>query len=641
MTFDSSYFEDEVREGFYVPAMMKRNWAAQIEVLQMFSKFCEECDIQWFAAYGTLLGAVRHNGFIPWDDDVDVWMKRKDYEKFLRNVNMMPEDILFSEGRFGAKNRFDQAFGRISNIGLRMKAQENDDDLRIFMNRYHGYTSQAGIDIFVLDRLAPTEEEENIRRETAKMILYLIQHYDKDDEESQKNVADGLERLDRWLAEPLDRNQNLFQQLMIIFEALNAEFEDSGSTEITAMHDWLGSGRYHFKEEWFSDTVELPFENIKIKAPIGYKEVLSRWHSDYMVPRQETTHGYPCYRSYEQSMEDDGNPLPYLYRFQRADLYAPEKAERKGAIRQMLLLFQKMHSLMIQTMQSAQESILIQSLGTLQELTMKISMLLENSYLGESVKILNSLNLYHESLYQLYQKLTAPGDDNTLKEILHIVDMLNDLSGKIQRQIEDDIISPREVVFLPFKLSGWKKLKPLYEYYRKQSGTRVYVAPISYYHKNGMLQTIPEPVDDSRQIAEDVEIVPADQMPLAIHTPDLIFTQNTYDQYSTGLTVDSRFYSSELQKYAGKVIYVPWFSMDEVDLHHPAAMAICQDYINMPGVIHADKVLVSSYNMRHVYISKLTEFAGEDTWKRWENSVQVMDTAVLKQMLSDADSFTE
>ena len=54
------------------------------EILKEFKTFCEMHQLRYFMAYGTLLGAVRHEGFIPWDDDIDVFMPRPDYEKLLQ-----------------------------------------------------------------------------------------------------------------------------------------------------------------------------------------------------------------------------------------------------------------------------------------------------------------------------------------------------------------------------------------------------------------------------------------------------------------------------------------------------------------------------------------------------------------------------
>ena len=74
----------EYREGFYVEPMMKCAWAAQIKLAELIDEMCRAEGIRYFADWGTLLGAVRHKGFIPWDDDMDLCMLRKDYNHFLK-----------------------------------------------------------------------------------------------------------------------------------------------------------------------------------------------------------------------------------------------------------------------------------------------------------------------------------------------------------------------------------------------------------------------------------------------------------------------------------------------------------------------------------------------------------------------------
>ena len=84
LQFEDSFFEDEVREGFYVPAMIKKAWAAELTVMYEVDRICRKHNIRYFSDWGTMLGAVRHGGFVPWDDDFDIMMRRKDYEHFLR-----------------------------------------------------------------------------------------------------------------------------------------------------------------------------------------------------------------------------------------------------------------------------------------------------------------------------------------------------------------------------------------------------------------------------------------------------------------------------------------------------------------------------------------------------------------------------
>ena len=71
-----SFYEDEIREGFYIPACVKQAWGAEITVLNEIDRVCEQLNIKYFADWGTFLGTLRHRGFVPWDDDLDICMLR-------------------------------------------------------------------------------------------------------------------------------------------------------------------------------------------------------------------------------------------------------------------------------------------------------------------------------------------------------------------------------------------------------------------------------------------------------------------------------------------------------------------------------------------------------------------------------------
>ena len=78
------FFDGEVRSNYYVSPAMKKVWAVLLDLLNELQNVCEQYGIRYYASGGTMLGAVRHQGFIPWDDDIDIFMKRTDYEKFVK-----------------------------------------------------------------------------------------------------------------------------------------------------------------------------------------------------------------------------------------------------------------------------------------------------------------------------------------------------------------------------------------------------------------------------------------------------------------------------------------------------------------------------------------------------------------------------
>lgn len=86
MRMDPSFLEEETRHGFFIAPMVKRCWAAQMEILAGIDAICRKYGIRWFSHYGTMLGAVRHGGYVPWDDDMDICMLREDFERFQKAV---------------------------------------------------------------------------------------------------------------------------------------------------------------------------------------------------------------------------------------------------------------------------------------------------------------------------------------------------------------------------------------------------------------------------------------------------------------------------------------------------------------------------------------------------------------------------
>ena len=86
LQFPAEFFEREVKDGYLVGEVLKKAWAVQLGILHEIDTICAKYGLTYFAYWGTLIGAVRHQGFIPWDDDLDIAMPRPDYMKFLEVV---------------------------------------------------------------------------------------------------------------------------------------------------------------------------------------------------------------------------------------------------------------------------------------------------------------------------------------------------------------------------------------------------------------------------------------------------------------------------------------------------------------------------------------------------------------------------
>ena len=619
MKLPENYLEDEVRCGFYVPGMLKRAWAAQLVMLEKLRDFCRDYHIQWFASYGTLLGAVRHKGFIPWDDDVDVWMKRKDYETFLRNVNMMPDSITFMEGRYGMEDNtmFDQPFGRIVNTERYMPEAE-------FLNEYGGYPYPAGIDIFVLDNIASDEFEEQLRKESGQYILYAIQLLD-DKDANKDELEECISNIEKWSNIHIDRDGNLFQQLMHIFEGVCCLYNEQDSGKIASMSSWIPNGNALFDAEWFESSIEFPFEYITLPVPVGYDQVLTKVYGNYMTPYQGSSHNFPLYRDTERAIEelgDSGLRLPYNYYFDKAALKRPEKPVRKKYIRSYLQLLLRACFEAIQGIGTSDLKQISENLGTTQDLAMQLQKLLVQNYADVSMRTAGLLQELYQKLFSLYQ--TVQKQD--VSKQARLIQETQAIVQQVQQKIQEEIIRPVEVLFLPFKSCGWERLQPLYDYFRRQPGVRTYVMPIPWYRRNEVFEFPDVPIYEGKEISEKVDIIPLNDMFLPVHTPDIVITQNAYDQYGIGFTVSPQYYTEKILTYAGELVYTPWFDIDDVLPEHQGAWSVAYSYTDMPGVVRADKVIVPSYSMRYSYIEHLTEFAGSDTWKHWDQTVLVAKT---------------
>ncbi len=292
LQFHEGYFEGESLSDFYVESMMKRAWAAELEVLAEIIRVCKKYHITYYADWGTLLGAVRHQGFIPWDDDIDIALKRKDYMRLLQVLpGEMPEGWSISSYYTSESHR--QPLSCVMNSTRVDQSPE-------FLSRYHGCPYIVGVDVCPLDTV-PRDPE---LAETQRLLYSAVYDAAGRFEELEKSgeLQECLPRIEELCNVRLDRSRPLRRQLCLLGDQICAMFgEEEGDVLSWFPIRVYRDAAFGYPKQWYEDTVELPFEMLSVTAPAAYHEVLATmFGEEYMTPRRTGGgHAYPFYRVQE------------------------------------------------------------------------------------------------------------------------------------------------------------------------------------------------------------------------------------------------------------------------------------------------------------------------------------------------------
>ena len=290
MFFDDGYFREETREGFVIAEDMKRAWAAQLEVLEEVKRVCGILGIKFFADWGTLLGVVRHHGFIPWDDDMDIAMLREDYMRFLSEAPVLLEKYYEIKSVYNDPED-DTIKARI--INGRHICFEPD-----FLARFHGCPYVVGIDIFPVDNITDDKRALDKQIESLRFLLRTAESVPEKGPYGAE-VLELMKKIEKTFGIPVNYNNRLKHELKKIYDIVCSLYHDENSAEVCSMIDFAEGWDYHAKREWYEDICELSFENTTIPVPEGYDGLLQiKYGKDYMTPRNVgSSHDYPFYKS--------------------------------------------------------------------------------------------------------------------------------------------------------------------------------------------------------------------------------------------------------------------------------------------------------------------------------------------------------
>ena len=308
--FPESFFHGEERDGFFVTALMKRTWAAELQMLFDLASFCEAHNLRWYADYGTLLGAVRHGGYIPWDDDIDIAMPRADYEKMLSLSGELPAPYQFLSVYH--TDMFWNQHAVLKNT--RAKKLEWDEER---MEYFHGCPFIVDLDIFPLDNIPDDPARRTLTRLVYTIAYKLLHdcvaieekeaHGQPVSEEETAKFMEGVRQLQEQLTRlpgnvTLDLSYPLRNALLRCTNAIAMSCPDQEASHIAYAVQYTYDPKVFRKKTWDAETVRLPFEWMEVNAPAAYTEVLTyHFGKDYMTPRRQPAgHGYPFYAGQEE-----------------------------------------------------------------------------------------------------------------------------------------------------------------------------------------------------------------------------------------------------------------------------------------------------------------------------------------------------
>lgn len=267
---EMNFYKEEIRCNYHVTEKTKRIWAVQLEMLDEVERICSKYQIPYFADSGTLIGAIRHKGYIPWDDDIDLVMMRGDYNRFIQAAVKEVKEPLLLQTVYTEENYLK---GHIQIRNSNTTGYNREDERA-------GYHCGIFIDIFPLDGVPDSRWMRNVWRFQVRTVWSILYTWYRFGYYPNATIAGRiLHGIGAILRIPIPKAFRWYEKLCARYSKENTQYV-CDTVFITAWEKNL------WERKWFETSVLMPFENRKVPVPCGYDGRLKAEYGDYLKPVQ-------------------------------------------------------------------------------------------------------------------------------------------------------------------------------------------------------------------------------------------------------------------------------------------------------------------------------------------------------------------
>lgn len=316
MELREDFFDEEILEDTFVSRQLKEVWAVNLDLLDCFQKFCEAHQLKFFMGFGTLLGAFRHQGFIPWDDDVDILMPRADFERLKGLWAKFTEPYFLQNG--------------LSEPGFwyrgMMKLRRSDTTCLQLSSYQDRQTNQGiGLEIMALDRCPDTaaaQHQQAVQVGYWQRLLWAKTHEQDDHASGEKGTRIISET--EWKLLQQEAARYTAAELEQHYLSVCRQYEGGSQGPLAVYISYNPENTYLlFEPAWFRASVRMDFAGLQLPAPAGFWSCLERFYGrGFMgyVPREYR-------RPHHPALWDPAVPYP-IWQHRILDFY-PESAEKQ------------------------------------------------------------------------------------------------------------------------------------------------------------------------------------------------------------------------------------------------------------------------------------------------------------------------